>query len=311
MGGIGVTSGSVRRGALPSEYFEPVSWQMWKLLGYVALLIVAVSVGSIYSGPADLLVKGIALVVGALQFIGIFGLMHESAHGHLARTGRSNRLIGEAMSVIVGTSYTGYRIAHLTHHARFRTERDPQEVIHPRRPKPVTIALLIVATFIGAPIFLLLRAPLIAIQKSGLVRALWGPIAAVAFYFGLSVLLPSAQWTFLFLTIITAWVLGSMNDIVYHQGLVDEDSLQASTSFDCDVFGQLFLSGANRHAEHHLYPAVPGPRLVGVSQVLRNDLQSLGVPYERWFTLAFIKRLITNPVFLPTPRQEEPTKVSK
>ncbi len=266
------------RGSLPDEYFRPVSWQMWKFPAYLALLVAAIAFGSTSSGSLDLLVKGAALVVGAFAFIGVFGLMHESAHGHLARRGRANRLIGEALSIVVGTSYAGYRIAHLTHHARFRTERDPQEIIYPPKPKPVTMALLGVAAVIGAPIFLLVRAPYLAFRQKGMVAALRGPLLAVAFYWGWSLLLPDAQWEFLLWTILAGWVLGSMNDIVYHQGLADDDTLQASTSFDCDVFGQAFLSGANRHAEHHLYPAVPGPRLVAVAQVLREDLQAVGVP---------------------------------
>ncbi|NUS08275.1 MAG: fatty acid desaturase [Nonomuraea sp.] len=256
---------------------------MWKFPAYAIVLILTVWFGSTYSGPLEPLVKGAALTVGALQFIGVFGLMHESAHGHLARSGKVNRLIGEVLSVVVGTSYTGYRIAHLTHHARFRTERDPQEVIFPRRPKPMTVALLAVAAV----------------------------ILGIAIYVGLGAVLPAAQWHFLLWTILAGWVLGSMNDIVYHQGLVDEDSLQASTSFDCDFFGQAFLSGANRHAEHHLYPAVPGPRLVAVSKILRSELQAVGVPYERGFMIAFIRRLTTNPVFLPKPREKELAEVGE
>ncbi|MEV4098190.1 fatty acid desaturase family protein [Streptosporangium saharense] len=271
----------------------------------------AVSFGSTYSGPFEPLVKGVAVVVGALQFIGVFGLMHEAAHEHLARTGRANRMLGEALSVVVGTSYPGYRAAHLTHHARFRTDLDPQEVIHPPHPKPIMVTLLVVAAVIGAPIFLLVRAPLIAWQRRGAVHALRGPVAAIALYGGLGLVLPAVQWHFLLWTILAGWVLGSMNDIVYHQGLVDEDSLRASTSFDCDLFGQAFLSGANRHAEHHLYPGVPGPRLVGAAKVLRGELQAMGVPYERGFTLAFVRRLTANPVFLPKPRREELTEAGK
>src|SRR4051794_4207126 len=150
------------------------------------MLVLAITVGSTYSGPFAVPVKLLLVVFGALQFIGIFGLMHESAHGHLAVNGRTNRLLGEAISVIVGTSYPGYRAAHLTHHARFRSEGDPQEVIFPKRPSPVMAALLMVATVIGAPIFLLLRAPLIALKHKNVVHALWGPVAAVAFYATLS-----------------------------------------------------------------------------------------------------------------------------
>ncbi|MFD5552487.1 fatty acid desaturase family protein [Streptomyces sp. NPDC127068] len=275
------------------------------------MLIFAIVVGSTYSGPLTVLVKVVFVVFGALQFIGVFGLMHESAHGHLARSGRANRLLGEVISMVVGTSYPGYRAAHLTHHARFRTEADPQEVIFPRRSAPVTMALLTAASVFGAPIFLLVRAPLIAVKHHNVVRALWGPIAAVALYTTLYTVLPSAQSSFLLMTIVAGSVLGSLNDIVYHQGLVADNTLRASTSFDCDGFGQMFLSGANRHAEHHAYPAVPGPRLVKVSKILRDDFLARGVPYERSFTVAFARRFVTNPLFLPVARKSDPAKAER
>jgi fatty acid desaturase len=168
------------------------------------------------------------------------------------------------------------------------------------------MALLTVASVVGAPIFLLVRAPMIALKHTGVVRALWGPVAAVALYVLLSQVLPGAQWQFLLWTIIAGSVLGSLNDMVYHQGLVAEDTLQACTSFDCDAFGQAFLSGANRHAEHHAYPDVPGPRLVQVAKVLREDFQARGIPYERSFTVAYFRRFFTNPLFLPpAPREAD------
>jgi len=300
------------RGDLAPGHFAPVAWQKWKLLPYLAALILSIAVGSVYSHPYAVLVKAIFIVFGALQFVGIFGLMHESAHGHLARSGKANRLLGEMISVLVGTSYSGYRAAHLTHHARFRTEGDPQEVIFPRRSAPATMILLTFASVFGAPIFLLIRAPLIALKHNNVARALWGPIAAVTFYVVLVMVLPGAQGHFLLLTIAAGSVLGSLNDMVYHQGLVAEDSLQACTSFDCDLFGQLFLSGANRHAEHHAYPAVPGPRLVQVSKALREEFVAIGVPYERSFAVSFIRRFFINPLFLPLagPAELSPGEVT-
>lgn len=290
---------------LPEQYYRPAPWQKWKLPVYVALLAVSVYVGSTYSGPFSGAVSALVMLFGALQYIGIFGLMHESAHGHLSRRRKVNRVIGELMSVLVGTSYAGYRYAHLAHHAAFRTERDPQEILFPRRSTRETAGLLLVAALIGAPIFLLLRAPLISARRKGIVYALSGPVLAVLLYGTLAFQMPSKQWHFLAWTILTAWVFGSMNDIVYHQGLDAGDSLTACTSFDSDVFGQLFLSGANRHAEHHAYPAVPGPRLVGLARIVRSDFAAQGVPYERSFTHAFVRRLIVNPLFLPTSRRDD------
>ncbi|MFI6096341.1 fatty acid desaturase family protein [Lentzea sp. NPDC051213] len=289
----------------------PVSWQKWKLIAYLAMLVFSIIFGSTYSGPFTVPVQVFCIIFGALQFIGIFGLMHESAHGHLAANRKVNRLLGEAMSLIVGTSYPGYRAAHLTHHARFRTEADPQEIIFPKRSAPATMALLTVASVVGAPIFLLVRAPMIALKHTGVLRALWGPIAAVALYALLSQVLPNEQWYFLLWTILAGSVLGSLNDMVYHQGLVAEDTLQACTSFDCDAFGQMFLSGANRHAEHHAYPDVPGPRLVKVAKVLREDFQSRGIPYERSFTVAYLRRFFTNPLFLPLASPQEQDKPAR
>lgn len=128
----------------------------------------------------------------------------------------------------------------------------------------------------------------------------------MALYTTLVMALPSPQANFLLMTIVAGSILGSLNDIVYHQGLVADNTLRASTSFDCDVFGQMFLSGANRHAEHHAYPSVTGPRLVKVSKVLRDDFRARGVPYERSFTVAFARRFVTNPLFLPVARESEP-----
>jgi fatty acid desaturase len=197
-----VVSAYARRGDLPQEHFTPVSWQKWKLPLYLAMLVAAIAIGSAYSGRFAVPVKVFFIVFGALQFIGIFGLMHESAHGHLARSGKANRLLGELISLIVGTSYPGYRAAHLTHHARFRTENDPQEIIFPRRCPAATMALLTFASVFGSPIFLLVRAPMIALKHTNVFRALWGPVAAVALYTTLCLVLPSAHWHFLLITIV-------------------------------------------------------------------------------------------------------------
>ncbi len=46
-------------------------------------------------------------------------------------------------------------------------------------------------------------------------------------------------------------------------------------------------------------------RLVKVAKVLREDFQARGIPYERSFTVAYLRRFFTNPLFLPpAPRQD-------
>ncbi|OWQ90662.1 fatty acid desaturase [Roseateles aquatilis] len=291
---------------LPAKLMQPVAWQKWKALAYLAALSLSTIAGARYAGPLPLVVQSACALIGALQFIGLFSLLHESSHGHLAANRRVNAWLGECLCVVVGTSYVGYRLAHLAHHANFRTERDPQEIIYPRRSNAATSALLLVASLVGAPIFLLLRSPYTALKhRQGWAAALRGPMLAVLFYALLWQLLPAPEWRFLVITVGVALLIGSMNDIVYHQGLAAHDSLAACSSFDCDVFGQMFLSGANRHAEHHVYPGVPGPHLVEVSRLVRDDLAAHGAVYDLGFTVAFVRRLVGGPLFLPSHSADE------
>lgn len=285
---------------LPSKFMQPVVWQKWKAIAYLVVLTLSTIAGARYTGPFSAIVQLLFALLGALQFIGLFSLLHESSHGHLAADRGVNAFLGECLCVVVGTSFAGYRLAHLTHHANFRTAQDPQEVIYPRRSKVVTSILLSIASVIGAPIFLLLRAPYTALKHGHCwAVVLRGPLLTLAFYTLLWQLLPSAEWHFLVITVGLALLVGSMNDIVYHQGLDEGDGLAACSSFDCDVFGQMFLSGANRHAEHHVYPGVPGPHLVEVSRLVRTDLAAHGAVYDAGFTVAFIRRLVASPFFLP------------
>jgi fatty acid desaturase len=291
---------------LPAKFMQPVAWQKWKAVAYFAALSLSTTIGAHYSGAFQFVVQTLCALIGALQFIGLFSLLHEASHGHLAANRKVNAWLSECLCVVIGTSYVGYRLAHLAHHANFRTERDPQEVIYPRRANWITAALLMVASIIGAPVFLLLRAPYTALKcRQGWVAALRGPVLAVMFYTLLWLLLPAPEWRFLVITVGVALLIGSMNDIVYHQGLASHDGLAACSSFDCDFFGQMFLSGANRHAEHHVYPGVPGPHLVQVSRLVRDNLIAHGAVYDLGFTVAFVRRLLSGPFFLPREASAE------
>ncbi|TJX80042.1 MAG: fatty acid desaturase [Mesorhizobium sp.] len=119
-------------------------------------------------------------------------------------------------------------------------------------------------------------------------------IYSMVFYFADAELLG-----FLAITLVMAILIGSMNDLAYHQGLSALGGLPACSSFDCDWFGQMFLSGANRHAEHHAHPNIPGPRLPGFSREARSVLMANGVTYDRGFVVALLKRLVHSPFFLP------------
>lgn len=289
----------VARRELAEDFFRPVWWQKWKALGHLLVLGLAVAAAASYGGPAALAVKALLVVVAALQIIGLFSLLHEAGHGHLHADRRTNDLIGEALAAVVMTSFQGYRACHLRHHAAFRSAEDPQEVIHLARRPAARAALLLFVAVAGAPIFLLIRGPVTAWRSGRRWAAVRGPLAGVSAYAALIAVTPPAVGSVVFAVIATTIVLGSLNDIVYHQGLAEDDSLAACSSLDSDGFGQLFLCGANRHAEHHVYPGVPGPHLVAVSRLVRADLEAAGAVYDHSFTVAFFRRLFGAPLFLP------------
>lgn len=291
---------------LPDErlYFftRPAYWQRWKAFAYVVIFLMLVSIRSFLSiSPAS--VSGITLSsLAALQIIGLFSLMHEACHGHLSSNARFNDFIGRSIGIVLITSYRSYRKCHLMHHAAFRTELDPQEVIHPMsRPRWVLASILCVAGLVGAPIFLWLRVPFTAIKIGRTGEMLTDIVLGLGLYSAVFYLSDTDTLGFLVITLLMAILIGSMNDLAYHQGLSAIGGLPACSSFDCDWFGQMFLSGANRHAEHHAHPNIPGPRLPGFSKEARSVLLAKGVSYDRGFVVALLKRLVYSPFFLPGP----------
>lgn len=290
---------NVRRAGIAANYYAPAPLQKWKAVPHVLVLIGCVLFGGAYEGPLTWLVALLVALIGSLQIIGLFSLLHEAAHGHLAADRRTNDLLGELLAAMVVTSFVGYRACHLQHHATFRSPDDPQEVIHLAKGRPAQAAVLLMVALIGAPFFLVLRSPYAAWTRGRRLAAIRGPLAGLAFYGGLLFVLPVPAAITLATIVGATLVLGSLNDIVYHQGLAGDASLRACSSLDSDVFGQMFLCGANRHAEHHVYPNVPGARLPALSRLVRHELEAQGAVYDRGFTVAFVRRLFAAPLFLP------------
>ena len=286
--------------ALPAEFLRPVPWQKWKILAHAAVLCATIPAVAYYAGPVPYIVQPVLAIFAALQYVALFSLMHEACHRHLHPKAHINDRIGEALGMLLATSFHGYRRCHLTHHQKFRTRDDPQEVIFLTQNRTLRAAALVLVGLIGAPFFLLLRAPLTAWQDKRYLAALRGPTVGFLIYASTLLLAPREIAIALLVTLALTILIGSLNDIVYHQGLSSSNTLRACCSLESDLFGQLFLSGANRHAEHHVYIGVPGGRLGRLAPLVRESLQRQGVVYDRGFIAAFFRRLINGPFFLPS-----------
>jgi fatty acid desaturase len=282
---------------IAKHYYQPPAWYPWKGALHLGLLVTAVA-GSVHSPT---MLRWFLIPFASLQIIGLYTLLHGASHGHLARSRRFNDGLGILVSMILGTTLTGYRACHLRHHFHLRQKDDPQEVIHLSPGSRLVMAVhLLIASVIGSLIFIWVRVPIMGARWSSWRRVGTELVLALGFhatFFGL-VLPVSARWPLLAAMGLAA-VWGSLLDITYHQGLPVSGGYESSRSLDCDRFGFWFLNGENRHAEHHAFPGVPCPRLRVLSTEVRSELEARGTVYELGYLTAFWKGLFLAPSFLP------------
>jgi fatty acid desaturase len=130
----------------PSELFTPEEWapfqsrSAWKgpLLvahawGVIALAVVA---GVVW----PVLIPVCVMIIGTRQ-LGLAILMHEAAHGALAKDLKLNDWLGHWLCAVpIGASLTAYRPYHLSHHRFAQQPEDPDLMLS--APFPVTPASL-------------------------------------------------------------------------------------------------------------------------------------------------------------------------
>jgi len=130
----------------PSDLFTPDEWapfqsrSLWKgpLLvahawGVIALAVVA---GVLW----PVLIPVCVMIIGTRQ-LGLAILMHEAAHGALAKNLKLNDWLGHWLCAVpIGASLTAYRPYHLSHHRFAQQAEDPDLMLS--APFPVTPASL-------------------------------------------------------------------------------------------------------------------------------------------------------------------------
>jgi fatty acid desaturase len=283
--------------------FEAIPW--WypvKAVCHVAAFCLTLSWASVVGDALPWPAVSVLGIFGASQLLGVYTAIHSAAHATLAE-GFWNDLLGRLASTLFGASLTAYRVTHMRHHNHLREDDDPQDIVPLlRRSRLLSAAALPIVAFCGAPLFVWLVTPAVALYHSrrrlwifSEMLCSWAVLLSLALWMAQS----SGAWAVFVCSYVLAGVWGSLLDICYHQGLVLSNSPQASRSLECDGFGFWVLNGENRHAEHHLFPNVPGPGLAALSRQRREDLVSLGVKYESGYTVAFFRGMLMLPLFLP------------
>lgn len=282
------------------RFSTPPWWHIYKPFFHIACLLICVSMAIWVSLPW----KPIWMIGAAAQFIGLYALLHGASHYHLSKNRKLNDIFGVFLATILGTSFHAYRTCHFRHHVRLRQKDDPQEVVHTYpKSRAVTAGLIVLASVIGAALFIWVRVPFLGAKYGSARRVALEMILPVTFYalviWSLVTMLPAESIWVILATLATAIAWGSLIDIVYHQGLPTTGATNCSRSLDCDVFGFWVLNGENRHAEHHAYPNIPQPNWRHLVPVVKPLMQREGAVYERGYVSALIKCWIKCPVFLP------------
>lgn len=225
-------------------------------------------------------------VIGSRQ-LGLAILMHDAAHGCLAKNPRVNMGLAQWLCAYpVFTDTPSYRDYHLMHHAHAQTAKDPDLVLS--APFPVTRASLrrkLLRDLTGQTGLKQRRAQVIAalgtpgaplgerLRVFG--RRLGRPLLVNAVI--LSVMIAAGVWwayPLLWLVPLLTWqqAVTRIRNIAEHALIpVDGDPLGVARTTTAGPIARLFLAPyyVNYHAEHHFMMYVPCYNLPGLHRALK------------------------------------------
>ena len=282
----------------PTRLFTPEEWapfqtrSHWRgpllVLHAWGVIVLAGAVGVMW----PVLIPICIMIIGARQ-LGLAILMHEAAHGALAKDLKLNDALGHWLCAVpVGASLTAYRPYHLSHHRFAQQPEDPDLVLS--EPFPVTGASLrrkIVRDLTGQTFFK--QRVLFAFQAFATQRD--EDMAEGAVVTGRSVApfllvnggllaaatLAGAWWAYfaLWLLPLATWfpMVTRLRNIAEHacvEGSAD-DAFRAARTTRAGWIERALIAPywVNYHAEHHLFMHVPCWKLPALHRAVRATPQ--------------------------------------
>lgn len=247
----------------------------------------------------------LAFVVVSSRQHALLNVEHEGIHGKLFRSRALNDLVGRWLCAApLGSPYGASRSRHLSHHRHLATDADPDGELHhgPAMESRGGLARHFMRGLMGAYAGMVLMGPpreadtprgLSGSNRSDLVS-----IAAAQAALGAGMTLAFSWWVYPVLWLLplaTATVLVHLlRSFAEHAITRDEEEQHdnrlitiRSNRLERFVMSPYFM---NYHAEHHLVPSVPAPRLKQLQKRLaeREDLppvleqQSYGAALRRY-----------------------------
>ena len=266
---------------------ERSAWKgTWLVLHAWTIIGLAMALVAWLPNPLTWLVA--VAIIGSRQ-LGLAILMHEGAHGGLARNHRTNLWLSQWLCAYpVFAETVAYRKYHLQHHAHAQTRRDPDLVLS--APFPVSKTSLrrkILRDLTGQTGFKQRRAQFVAasgdpslpaaIRLRLFAKALGRPLLVNAILF--AALAATGRWwlyPLLWIVPLLTWqqLVSRIRNIAEHAVMpVEGDPFSVARTTLANPLERLFLAPywVNYHAEHHLLMYVPCYNLPALHRSLMSS----------------------------------------
>ena len=268
--------------------------------------VIALAMAAAVHWPHPLVWLGAAIVIGSRQ-LGLLILMHDAAHGVLARTRWLNTLLGQALCAWpMFADQHAYRRYHLQHHAHTLQAGDPDLVLTGHYPiSRASLRRKLLRDFTGQTGLAQRRGQFaaalgspsrpLASRLANLLRTLGPALAANLILLGMLTALGEG-WVYPLLWVLPAltWHQGVLRirNIAEHAVVPDpSDPFQQARTTQANWLMRALVAPywVNYHLEHHLCMWVPCYRL----PQLARDLKANG----------HAQRLLTSPGYLAVLRR--------
>lgn len=298
----------------PTQLFSPAEWapfqtrSAWRgplLLAHCwGVIALAVLVGVVW----PILIPLCIMVIGTRQ-LGLAILMHEAAHGALAKDLKLNDFLGHWLCAVpIGADLGDYRPYHLSHHKYAQNPEDPDLVLS--APFPVTPASLrrkIIRDLTGQTFFK--QRVLFAIRAYASQRdedtadgaVVTGrsvvPFLVVNALMLLGLSLAGVWWAYfaLWLLPLATWfpLVTRLRNIAEHACVEGSatDAFRAARTTSAGWWERILIAPywVNFHAEHHLFMHVPCWKLADLHRAVRAKPEGAGMEVAPGY-LAVLRR---------------------
>ncbi len=228
-------------------------------------------------------------------------IAHEALHQHLFLRRTLNRWVGVAVSTVILVNFHLYKLHHLQHHSHTGDDEDSESWELYSNPLHYFRAMTGFSFLFGQMRLCLQCAvgsypPYVrsdrnkhSIKTDNIVLSVWVCAALV-----LTVFWPLTMVTVYWGPLSTCYFWVMLVGLPEHYSCTHSSDCPKNTrSISSNWLFRAIIWNSNYHAEHHLFPTIPGRHLSKVNELIRDKLPNCEKSYIRWH-FHVLKGLIAN-----------------